>query len=104
MPTRDHPTSLVKELVEEDVQLPPFYKPCGLCGRPTVLSAQFMLLDKVWEEANKQETCGYLHLGCVEKRLGRALTIDDFEALPINLAFFYGWEMGVNQAAQERKE
>jgi hypothetical protein len=41
-----------------------------------------MVRDAIWTEAKMQK--GYLCIGCLEQRLGRTLTADDFADLPVN--------------------
>jgi hypothetical protein len=43
-----------------------------------------MVRDAVWQAARM--TDGYLCIGCLEKRLGREPTPDDFTAAPVNFA------------------
>ena len=44
----------------------------------------YMVLDSVWQEAMKQGKVKMLCIGCLEKRLGRLLTKDDFTLCPLN--------------------
>ena len=43
----------------------------------------YMVHDQVWLEANPRDK-GMLCVGCLEQRLGKLLTKDDFTAAPIN--------------------
>jgi hypothetical protein len=54
---------------------------CDHCGRP--VRQTYMVHDKVWALAGMPSVIGLLHIGCVEKRIGRRLTRRDF---------YYGWE------------
>lgn len=46
----------------------------------------YFLLNDVWESLGLSRHDGRLHLECVERRLGRLLTLDDFSEAPINNA------------------
>lgn len=68
---------------------------CAECGGPMRYDTDyFMLTHPVWAKAigahhRKKWAPGYLHLACVEKRLGRPLVLADFmPSLPINCGFF----------------
>jgi len=50
--------------------------PCAHCGRP--MRQLYMLHDKVWNLTGAPFVFGNLHIGCVEKRIGRRLTARDF--------------------------
>jgi len=57
---------------------------CLDCGRDTVELGEFyMLHDQVWLEANPADE-GMLCFRCVQTRLGRGLTADDFIDVPVN--------------------
>jgi hypothetical protein len=43
----------------------------------------YLLRDEVWLKANPQRQ-GMLCIGCVEKRLGRRLTPEDFQGAPLD--------------------
>jgi hypothetical protein len=47
---------------------------------------QFMVHDAVWQAAGMEEWSGCLCVGCIERRLGRALTPDDFTEHVFNTA------------------
>lgn len=55
-----------------------------------------MLRDNVWRQANPEYE-GMLCIGCVEKRLRRKLTPDDFSNYPINWNLKCGCNDWVNQ-------
>lgn len=78
-------------------------KNCSFCGMPAFFSAQFMLNDDVWLAANGGSK-GLMHIGCVEKALGRPLNIEDFKNVAINLPIFLGFKMGVEQVLREVTE
>ena len=71
-------------------------KPCLDCGLPTWnplgKSEWYMVRDEIWGESGaptrlviSAETKGYyLCIGCLEARLGRKLTRDDFTDAPVN--------------------
>lgn len=44
----------------------------------------YMVTEEVWKAANGPGSDGYLCIGCLETRLGRPLTPDDFPDLPVN--------------------
>jgi hypothetical protein len=46
-----------------------------------------MVTDEVWETAHPEKR-GMLCIGCLEDRLGRQLTSDDFTDAPINQGYF----------------
>lgn len=54
---------------------------CSHCGR--VVRQQYLVHDKVWALAGMPSVVGLLHVGCIEKRIGRRLTRRDF---------YSGWE------------
>lgn len=55
---------------------------CADCGVDTGAWESFMVLDAVWAAAGDVD--GYLCIGCVELRLGRVLTPDDFTPVGLN--------------------
>jgi hypothetical protein len=56
---------------------------CVDCLRNTI-DEYYMVHDVVWEAARMQPHGGMLCIGCLETRLGRTLTADDFTNYPIN--------------------
>jgi len=64
---------------------------CSLCEKPNL--DMYMVHNRVWIEAMGTPK-GLLHLGCLEEKLGRALTAEDFPALPINKELMFGWLRG----------
>jgi hypothetical protein len=65
------------------------YCNCAECGE--VCSDYYMVRNEVWAAAGMSH--GVLHLRCLEKRLGRDLTLDDFMDSPANAAIRFGWRM-----------
>jgi len=63
------------------------YLDCNECGG--YVSEQYMVLDSVWKESGLEKRGGVLHLGCLEKLIGRKLTVDDLKKVPINGLAFY---------------
>lgn len=51
----------------------------------------YMLKDEVWLAVHPEKNDGReAHLACVQSRLGRKLTIDDLQYLPVNrVALFF---------------
>lgn len=62
--------------------------PCNDCGRDTLpfdrRSEWYVVSDTVWQEAGMKPAGGYLCIGCLEARLGRQLTPEDFPDVPVN--------------------
>jgi len=61
--------------------------PCDECGIDTKTSTEpfYFVHDEIWVEAGMvPDTRGFLCLGCLAKRLGRALTPADFPDVAIN--------------------
>ena len=61
--------------------------PCHDCGVETLplddrRSEWYMVKNEVWKKCGMTE--GYLCIGCLEGRLGRALTATDFTDAPVN--------------------
>lgn len=58
---------------------------CVDCSIDTVLIGEYyMVHDHVWFESGMTKTSGMLCISCLEKRLRRKLTSEDFKDLPIN--------------------
>lgn len=59
---------------------------CSDCGECTqCLDEYYMVEDEVWSLAtDPKEKPKLLCIGCLESRLGRLLTKDDFSAVPLN--------------------
>jgi hypothetical protein len=66
---------------------------CADCGIGTITSGEFyMVKDDVWERAWRGRRKWYhkvygldiLCIGCLEERIGRVLTKDDFTDAPVN--------------------
>jgi hypothetical protein len=63
-----------------------------------------MVWDTVWHEAGlrSDETCC---LACLERRLGRPLSIDDFPPVPVNrLAYAAAGKLSVEVAREQREQ
>lgn len=53
--------------------------------------AEYMVYDRLWKEAGMTPDGGRLCPTCLEKRLGRALTLQDFPSyVPLNRALYLG--------------
>ncbi len=59
---------------------------CGHCGK--TVSQGYMLKNEVWGRVWESKK-GFLHLKCVEERLGRLLTVEDFKECWLNGALLY---------------
>ena len=67
---------------------------CAVCG--AFPPDAYMVRDDVWQAAGlapKDHAC----LPCLERRLGRPLTIDDFAPVPINRQLRFAYDMGRRQ-------
>lgn len=83
--------------------------PCDDCGTPTFRldrpDEYYMVTQDVWAEAGMDPDHipdddawtgpdhHYLCIGCLEARLGRQLTAEDFTSVPVNTLAF-GWKTG----------
>ena len=66
---------------------------CFDCGE--VVHEHYMVNNSVWcTEAKLHAMRGYLHIACLEKRIGRKLTLGDFTDTTINAALREGWRIG----------
>src|SRR5262249_17820365 len=55
---------------------------CGGCGVDAgAIDEYYMVKDDLWKRAGKRR---YLCIGCLEERIGRKLTPDDFTDCPLN--------------------
>jgi hypothetical protein len=63
---------------------------CVDCRRNAVqLGEWYMVHDDVWKAAGMETFGGALCIGCLEERLGRHQTADDFKDVPLNdLSYF----------------
>ena len=62
---------------------------CMDCGSNTLhINEYYMVTDEVWEAAHPKKR-GMLCIGCLEDRLGRLLTKDDFTDAPVNSGNFF---------------
>ena len=64
---------------------------CAECGRDALDS--YMVYDFVWLLVMPSKH-GLLHLECLERRLGRPLTLADFTAAPVNNVLRFGVALG----------
>lgn len=55
----------------------------GGCDKCKGIDEPYMLKDWVWKQVNKKYK-GFLCLSCVENKLVRYLTLNDFKEVPIN--------------------
>lgn len=61
------------------------FRLCMVCEKTTSQRADYMVRRAVWREADWQDKKGTTHLPCLQEKLGRPLTLDDFDlTLPIN--------------------
>lgn len=66
---------------------------CFECGAPCY--DWYMVRNVIWAQvAPGPKRRFLLHFGCLEKRLGRLLTEDDFTRMPINAAVWIGIRIG----------
>lgn len=65
---------------------------CDLCRNGEL--EMYMVLDTVWAAAGMGKSKGFLHLSCLETRLGRRLSKDDFPKYVINKAILFAFERG----------
>ncbi len=63
---------------------------CGDCASPR---DEYMVLDTVWAAAGFTSRKGVVCLDCLEARLGRPLTLADFNSAPINFSLRFGYKM-----------
>jgi hypothetical protein len=68
------------------------WKFCLHCGEE--FFGDYMVLDRVWNEAGLMPKDGVCHLDCLEYKLGRSLIIRDFPRVLINKHIFFAYEMG----------
>lgn len=72
---------------------------CLDCGVSTLENGEYyMVTDEVWLEEVAAIDSGMLCIGCLEERLGRRLTKDDFILAPIN----DGWLFDQSPRLQDR--
>lgn len=66
------------------------YFSCKDCATCTLCDDEYyMVTDQVWESAKLPHNKGMLCLGCLELRIGRLLTKDDFSDVPLNNLNFW---------------
>lgn len=62
---------------------------CRDCGTDTAVADEYyMVEDPVWEASGLAKDEGMLCIGCLEIRIGRELTPDDFTAAAVNHGIF----------------
>lgn len=71
------------------IDRPDYNEPnCGDCGVNTAPKNEpcefYMVTHAVWREAQGDKATHFLCIGCLEERLGRLLTSDDFSEVPLN--------------------
>lgn len=66
---------------------------CEDCEQPAPTT--YIVADYLWHEYGNKK--GRLCINCFERRLGRPLTSDDFECVPVNDVLFFGVQMGKNK-------
>ena len=64
---------------------------CPICGLTTY--DLYMIKDEVWY--SEAELSRYLHLVCLERKLGRSLKIEDFTDAPVNEGIRFGMTLGM---------
>jgi len=61
--------------------------PCLDCHKSTTrMKENYIVADRIWSEAGLGRTDGCLCVGCLERRIGRALIPDDFPIVGLNLS------------------
>jgi hypothetical protein len=65
---------------------------CEMCGR-LLINDWFMVKERIWVKEAKMDK-GLLCLDCLEKVIGRKLTIKDFKKVPCNYPIMFGYKMG----------
>ena len=53
----------------------------------------YMVHDEVWRQAVGRNTRLIICFRCLRKRLGRALTLQDFPPRPVNELLYLGWHL-----------
>lgn len=77
-------------------------RPAYICDRCEGHNEPYMLVQSVWEQAGfgkRDRVC----VACVEEKLGRQLTLEDYNHSPLNLPIFYG-ALSVDPSNEELKE
>jgi hypothetical protein len=74
---------------------------CLACHEPTLWSESYMVRDHIWESVTKMENGrGRLHCVCLERRLGRSLTYEDFTVPPMCSNYYVGKFSGQDQGGE----
>lgn len=63
---------------------------CIDCGFNT-MTEYYMVHNALWAEAGMKPDGGMLCIGCLEDRLGRTLTMNDFTDAPVNHGYAEGY-------------
>lgn len=74
---------------------------CAHCGGE--VRELYMVEDAVWLTAMPDRK-GHLHFGCLERRIGRLLTQDDFYDAAVNSAIYFGMRLAAPLVEKERPE
>lgn len=82
------------ELAAKKLDNPYASRPCAACGGH--VSELYMVHNEIWRTVMPSPK-GHLHLHCLERRLGRFLTIEDFTNTAVNEMIFFGHRMNVQQ-------
>lgn len=68
---------------------------CEACGGELTVDDYYMVHDDVWLSVMPKK--GFLHMQCLERRLGRFLTIQDFTSSIVNNLIVMGVRLGVGK-------
>jgi len=80
----------------EDVEELPEYLKCKDCGRG--LPSLYMLEKGLWAQASGTDHDRNICIWCIEKRIGRPLTIDDFDRhVWVNELIFFAHKMATGE-------
>jgi ribosomal protein L33 len=73
---------------------------CDECGE--LCHDAYMVHNYVWERAkkDKEEKLHFLHFHCLEKRLGRELTMADFPTYGVNSGIRFGFSLAKRTAEE----
>jgi hypothetical protein len=85
------PPELIEEIRRRKLKIlaalpaaPQEFCPCAGCGIATGFNEFYMVKDRVWAQACGGRHTAYLCIGCLEKRLGKTLSRNDFKKVPLN--------------------
>jgi len=89
--TWDSEAEAFKHAQENGLPNPHRYLDCLVCGEQAY--EDYMVLPEVWKDEARFMR-GVCHLTCLEERLGRPLTVEDFDLnIPINRVLAFGYRM-----------